>query len=143
MTAAHFLARWSLARILVLVLAAAFLGLLVDIRVEHVDVVRETLLAWTPIVYCAAMAIACGVAVIIWNAKARLILRILFGLALIVGILGFYLHNQGHLGRVFTASIQAWTDPQMKRLRGPPQTAPLSLAGLGLLGVLATLKRFN
>ena len=143
MKAAHLLARWTLARLLVLILAAAFLGLLVDIRVEHVDVVRETLLAWTPIIYCAAMALACGVVAIIWNARARLVLRMLFGLALVVGLLGFYLHNQGHLGRVFTASIQAWTDPQMKRLRGPPQTAPLSLAGLGVLGLLATLKRFN
>ena len=136
-------ARWPLTRVLTLILAAAFLGLTTDIRVEHVEVVRETFLAWTPIVYSAFMALACLVAILFWNPTSRRILQILFLLAFLVGGLGFYLHNKGHLTTVLTASANAWIDPKMKHSRGPPQAAPMAFAGLGLLGLLATLKRFN
>lgn len=135
--------RWSLARVLMLLLAGAFVGLLSDIRVEHVDVVRETVLAWTPIVYSAVMALACLAAVIFWSKTSRLVMRVLFLLAFIVGGLGFYLHNRGHLVNVMTSAANAWFDPKMKHSRGPPQTAPLAFAGLGLLGVSATLRRFQ
>jgi hypothetical protein len=135
--------RWSLARVLTLILAGSFLGLLGDIRVEHVDVVRETRLAWIPLIYSAAMAVACLLAVTFWNKTSRVLIRILFFLAFIVGGLGVYLHNHGNFAKVLSSSVNAWTDPKMKHPHGPPQTAPLAFAGLGLLGVVATLKRFN
>jgi hypothetical protein len=109
--------RWTLARVLILILAGSFLGLMADIRVEHVDVVHKTGLAWIPIIYSAVMVVAC--------------------------VLGFYLHNPGKMANVLTSSANAWIDPQMKHLHGPPQTAPLAFVGLSLLGVVATLKCFN
>ena len=137
------LARWPLARVLMLILAGAFLGLMTDIRVEHVDIVRETPVAWTPIVYSAAMAVACIVAAFLWNSAARLVMRIGFLVAFVVGGLGFYFHNRGHFGDVITGSVSAWFDSQMEHPGGPPHTAPLAFAGLGLLGGVATLRRFN
>jgi hypothetical protein len=47
-----------------------------------------------------------------------------------------------HAGHAKT-SVSAWTDPKMNHSDGPPQVAPLAFAGLGVLGVLASLKRFN
>jgi hypothetical protein len=70
--------RWPLARLLILILAAAFLGLMADIRVEHVEVVREALLACSTILYSARMALACLLAAIFWNHAFQLLLRILF-----------------------------------------------------------------
>lgn len=136
-------ARWPLARILILLLAAGFFGLIVDLRVEHVQVVHENYLAWTPILYSAVMALACLVAAFLWTPASRLVLRILFLLAFLVGGLGFYLHNRGNFANVLSSSLHAWTDPQMKHPRGPPENAPMAFAGLGLLGALATLKRFQ
>jgi predicted lysophospholipase L1 biosynthesis ABC-type transport system permease subunit len=135
--------RWPLSRVLVLLLAAAFLGLMADIRVEHIDIVRETWKGWIPIAYAAFMAIASLAAVIFWNPLIRNIMLILFPLAFIVGGLGFYFHNQDHLTKVPTQTLSAWTNLKMKRLHGPPELAPLAFAGLGLLGLFGSLKRFN
>jgi hypothetical protein len=136
-------ARCPLARLITLLLGAGFLGLLCDLRVEHVAVVHEAPLSWTPIIYSALMAVACLVAALLWNRLSRLVLRLLFLLAFVVGGAGFYLHNHGHIGNVLTLSVHAWTDPAMKHPRGPPPSAPLAFAALGLFGTLATLKRFN
>ena len=135
--------RWPLTRILVLILAGAFGNLLVDIRVEHVEVVREHAIGWVPIIYSGCMTLACLGAGAFWNQITRRIMLGLFCLALVVGGLGFYKHNHGHLGKVIQTSLSAWTDPHMQHSDRPPELAPLAFAGLGLIGVLASLKRFN
>ena len=81
---------WPLARVLILVLGGSFLGLMIDIRVEHVEVVRKTRLGWIPIIYSAAMAIACFSAAAFWNDTARILLRVVFVAGFVVGGLGFY-----------------------------------------------------
>jgi len=134
---------WPLARILIFVLAGAFAGLMVDIRVEHVDAVREHSIAWLPIIYAGFMAVACSIAFVIWNKTTRRIIIPLFCLAFLIGGVGFYYHNHGNLRQVIKTSVSAWTDPKMNHSDDPPQVAPLAFAGLGALGVLASLKRFN
>jgi hypothetical protein len=89
------------------------------------------------------MAITCLLTFVLWNKTARLAMRLLFLLALVVGGTGFYLHNHGHLRQVLKISFNAWTDPQMSHSQAPPQFAALAFAGLGVIGILASLKRFN
>ena len=128
---------------LILLLAGAFVGLMVDIRVEHVEVIRERPIAWLPIIYSGVMAVACLAAVIVWGKIARLVMALLFSLAFVVGGMGFYFHNHGNFINVIKTSVAAWTDPAMDHSDGPPQLAPLAFAGLGAIGILASLKRFN
>jgi hypothetical protein len=135
--------RWPLARVFILILAGAFAGLKVDIRVEHVDVARERSVAWLPIIYSGFMTIACSAAFVFWNKTARLIMILLFLVALVIGGLGFYLHNHGDLKQVIRTSVSAWTDPKMNHSDAPPQVAPLAFSGLRVIGILASLKRFN
>jgi hypothetical protein len=135
--------RWPLARVLILLLGGAFSGLMIDIRIEHVDAVRDHAIAWLPIIYCGLMTVACLVAFVLWNKPARMVMLALFSLAFVVGGIGFYFHNDGHLTHVVQTSISAWTDPNMNHSDGPPQFAPLAFAGLGAIGSLASLKRFN
>jgi len=143
MTTAPARSRWPLSRLLVLVLAAGFLNLMSDIRVEHIDIVRETWKGWIPIVYSGIMCLACLAAVIFWRDAVRRVMLWLFLAGLIVGGLGFYFHNADRLARVPNDTLNAWTNLKMKRLHGPPEQAPLAFAGLGLLGAIASLKRFN
>jgi uncharacterized membrane protein len=135
--------RFSLSRALILLLAGAFLGLMMEIRVEHVEVVHDHAIAWLPIVYSACMALACLAAFVFWSKTARRIMSPLFLLAFVVGGWGFYLHNDGNLKEVAKTSLGAWTDPNMDHPDGPPQLAPLAFAGIGAVGFLASLKRFN
>ena len=140
---AFMLARWPLSRILILVLAGAFGGLMMDIRVEHVDVVHQRSVGWMPIVYSGFMAIACLVTLVRWNKAARLTMAVLSLGTFVVGAMGFYFHNRGHLTHVINTSISAWIDPTMTHSDGAPQFAPLAFAGLGVLGLLASLTRFD
>jgi len=135
--------RWPLSRVLTLLLAGAFAGLTMDIRVEHVAVVHEHRVAWTPIVYCALMTLATLLTCLVWSPRARTIMIPLYLLAFVVGGTGFYLHNDGHIVTALTGTLSAWTDSTLNHAEGPPQLAPLSLAGLGLLGILACLRRYD
>jgi hypothetical protein len=137
------LERWPLPRVLIFMLAGAFAGLVGDLRVEHVEVVHERSIAWLPILYSAAMAAACFGASVFWNANSRRILIVLFSLALFVGGIGFYLHNDGHIVRVLVRSLSAWTNPGMTHPDAPPQMAPMAFCGLGLIGILVCLRRYN
>ena len=136
-------ARWPLPRVLILMLAGAFVGLMMDIRVEHVDAVHHRSIAWLPILYCAVMAVASMGACVFWSPLARRIMIALFLLAFIVGGAGFYLHNHGKLTKAITSAVNAWIDPSMDHVDAPPQLAPLAFGGLGTIGLLASLKRFN
>jgi hypothetical protein len=135
--------RWPLARLLIFMLAGAFAGLVIELRVEHVDAVRERGVAWLPIVYSGVMTAACGFAFVFWSRMARLIMIPFFLLALIVGSMGFWFHNHGDLKKVVKTSAGAWTDSKQTHSDEPPQFAPLAFAGLGGIGILASLKRFN
>jgi hypothetical protein len=135
--------RWCLARLLILLLAGGFAGLMLDIRVEHVDVVRERAVGWLPIIYSAFMTIACFAAFMFWTNTTRRLMLPLFLIAMVVGGMGFYFHTGGNLIKVIKTTAAAWTDPTMEHSQTPPQLAPLAFAGLGVIGGLATLSRFN
>jgi hypothetical protein len=66
----------------------------------------------------------------------------LFVLAIVIGVVGFYLHNDGHLLGVVKTVIAAWTDPRMRHEDAPPHLAPMAFAGLGALGLLTCIRRF-
>jgi len=136
-------ARWPLARILIFILANGFIGLMIDIRVEHVDAVREHTVAWLPIVFSGFMAISCLVGFIFWGKLTRRLMLPLFLAALVIGGLGFYFHTHGNIKKVSTTSVNAWTDPNLEHSDAPPQLAPLAFAGLGVIGLLTLMERFN
>jgi hypothetical protein len=79
----------------------------------------------------------------IWSDRARRVLLLFFPLAMVLGGIGFYLHNHGHLLRVMEYSIRAWTDRNMTHSDAPPEVAPLAFVGLGGIGMLCCLRRFN
>ncbi|MBV8587549.1 MAG: hypothetical protein JO308_14760, partial [Verrucomicrobia bacterium] len=56
---------WPLKRWLVVFLTFVFLGLVIDLRSEHVDVVRDTWEAWIPIVF-SGIAFFVGLLTLIW-----------------------------------------------------------------------------
>ena len=133
---------WPLARLLMFGLSGAFFGLMCDVRVEHVEVVHHRSITWAPILFAAVMTVACFVATVWWNRPTRRVMVPLFVLTMLIGIVGFYLHNDGHLLGVVKTVIMAWTDPHMQHEDAPPHLAPMAFAGLGALGLLTCLKRF-
>jgi hypothetical protein len=135
--------RFPLARILIFILANGFMGLMMDIRVEHVDVVRERAVAWLPILFSGFMALSCVLSFIFWGKLTRRIMIPLFLASLVVGAMGFYFHNHGNIKKVIASLLNAWTDPNMEHSDAPPQLAPLAFAGLGVIGLLTLPERFS
>lgn len=135
--------KWNLSRFLMLLLAGMFLGLLMDIRVEHVEVVHEKTIAWLPIFFSASMTVISFAAFIFWNRAMRWLMLILCIGSMAVGLTGTYLHSHGRPVRIFNTSLRSWTDKEMTHPEGPPLTAPMAFVGFGVLGALTTLKPFN
>jgi hypothetical protein len=135
--------QWNLPRFLMLLLAGMFVGLMMDIRVEHVEVVHEKTVAWLPIFFSAIMAVVSFAAFIFWNRAMRWLILLLCIGSMAVGLTGTYLHSHGYPNRILNTSIRSWTDKEMTHPDGPPLTAPMAFVGFGVLGALATLKPFN
>jgi hypothetical protein len=125
--------------------SAALLGgvalLLCELRFEHREVLGETWHSWIPLVYSGVTLLVGSVAWLRWNAGGRRVLVALFGLGIVVGLLGFWFHTDGHLIGGLGDALGAWRIPLgqnggIKIGSKPPALAPLALCGLGTLGVL-------
>jgi len=138
---------WSLNRLLVLLLLGAYATLIVDIRAEHVDVVRLHWMGWIPLAYCAVMILLLVIALKFWNATTRAILFGAFSLGLIVSIWGLWIHNhidEHNFATTIRELINAWYVRDAHYADGlPPHLAPIAFAGLALIGMLSTAKAFQ
>ena len=125
--------------------SAALLGgvamLLCELRFEHREVLGETWHSWIPLVYSGVTLLVGSIAWLRWNTGGRRVLLALFGLGVVVGLLGFWFHTGGHLIGGIRDVLGAWRIPLgqnggIKIGSKPPALAPLALCGLGTLGVL-------
>ncbi len=122
-----------------LVGGAAFL--LFELRFEHREVLGETWRSWIPLVYCGLTLVAGGCALLRWHTWGRRALGALFALGIVVGLLGFWFHTDGHLLGGIRDLLGAWRIPLgqnggIKMGSQPPALAPLAFCGVGTLGVL-------
>ncbi|NNM87293.1 MAG: hypothetical protein HKL95_02110 [Phycisphaerae bacterium] len=86
-----------LARLIVLLLAGAFVLLMLDIREEDLEPIKHGyLFPWIPIVYSGMMCFCCLVTFFRWRRPLRRMLMALFVLGIGVGLLGFWFHRHGH-----------------------------------------------
>jgi hypothetical protein len=140
----------TFARIMTLTLGeqvtAALLGgaalLLVELRFEHREVLGETWHAWLPLGYLALLLFAGTVALVFFHRGGRRVLAALFGLALVIGVLGLWFHADGHPLRALGEVASAWlappgSDAGIKVGSQPPALAPAAFVGLGLLGLMS------
>ena len=151
---------WTLNKLLVLTLLGGFALLLVEIRAMHQKVLGDAAIAWTPLVYSGLMLIAGAAGLAMWDRGGRRLLFWGFSLALVVGLLGDWLHTMGKPIQAFMGELSAWAEPIRPEKPGqaepeddarakkaespsPPALAPLAFVGLGLLGMLACAGRFQ
>jgi hypothetical protein len=122
-------------------LVGAFGGLLFDIRLEHISVVRQRWIGWTPIAYSGLVTLVSLIAVVRWGRRARRVLFWFYLAAVAVGTTGFWLHSREDPLRAVLRVLAAWVSyfPH----HGPPELAPLSFCALGLVGMLACAERFQ
>ncbi len=110
--------------------------LFVELRLEHAAALRESRLAWTPLVYCAAMVCAGAPSLVFWRRGGARVLLAGFALAPLVGLAGFFAHADGDLRAAAALVVSSPKKPPR-----PPPLAPLAFVGLGATGVLACRKQ--
>ena len=156
---------WTLNKLVVLTLLGGFAMLLIEIRAMHQKVLGEEAIAWTPLVYSGLMLLGGAAGLALWDRGGRRLLFWGFALALVVGLLGDWLHTMGKPIQAFMGELSAWAEPigpkkedgdrpeqakvdeeadaKKSRSHAPPALAPLTFVGLGLLGMLACSGRFQ
>ncbi len=126
-------------RLAVLLLLFGLALLLLEVRFEHQAVLGKRWQAWIPLAYTSIMLIVGGVSLAIWGRGGRLVLKLGFGIAQLVGLIGFWLHSKGDPWMAICTVLKVvCMMPGKIPLDGggPPVLAPLALAGLGLLGLI-------
>jgi hypothetical protein len=102
---------------------------------HYKDNFTDRKLQWSPVLLTPALLFA-GVASVWSRTIARTLLPLVSIVAMIDGVVGFYFHLRGVLGR--PGGMKA---PLYNVIYGPPVFAPLLFAASGSMGVLASLLR--
>lgn len=137
------LAEWPLGKIVILVLVAAFAGLVFDLRYEHNHILAKHEIGWTPIIYSGVAVVVGAAGMALWDRGGRLLLQVIFAAGFVVGALGFWYHGQGHILTDIGQMLSVWTGSHPNPVKKPPLLAPLAFAGIGLFGLLACSKHFT
>ncbi len=117
------LSHFTLNKCVVFALLGGFALLLLDIRVEHNDVIKETWRAWIPLIYSLVMVVLIPIGLAFWQKGGRKLLLFSFAAAAVVGMLGFWFHSHGKpikaLSRVASIWVQlpALSDSEEKHKR--------------------------
>ena len=137
------LAQWPLGKIVVLVLVAAFAGLMFDLRYEHNHIPAKHEIGWTPIIYSGVSALVGAAGLALWDRGGRMLLMAIFAAGFLVGALGFWYHGQGHILADLGQMASVWSGAHLNPVHQPPLLAPLAFAGIGLFGILACSRHFT
>lgn len=133
--------------VLLLLLLGAVLLLAVEIRYEHHGVLGEAPLSWVPVYYLIFLALLIPVGIYTLKKQGAKILAFGFTGLIIVGALGFSLHSKGHpVQRIqmFIKTLATEPGGMVQEVPDNPDTnapplAPLSLIGLGAMGLTVAI----
>lgn len=135
-----------LQRLILLALVGGLFVLLVEIRFQHTVVMGEKWQSWIPIAYLTALFVLCPLGMMFFRRFGRNLLIILFGGLIAVGTLGFWFHSKKKpIKAVWQVISTDLEQPGHIKISdeneetNPPLFAPLSLAGLGVIGILTAL----
>jgi hypothetical protein len=130
----------SLNRLLVLVSVTGFAFLLADTTIEHWEILLKEPAACIPALFCFIGLLTGGVAFMRWKEQLIKIFQMVLLASLLVGGLGVYFH----LGDDDDAATTP-VSPQLKnkKEKDKPILAPMSFAGVAVVGLLGTLRKWE
>ena len=131
--------KFSLNRMLALVVAAGFLLLAVDSFIEHWTILGQDLPAWIPGTFGAAAFCIALYTVINWKDRSIRLLRYTLLAAIIVSCAGLYFH----LGEDEEETRSAERMEHEAKEKEKPLLAPLSFAGVAAVGLLGTSRKWR
>ena len=134
------LKNYSLNRLLVLVTATGFAFLLADTTIEHWDLLAREPYAYIPVIFSALGLIFGTIAVLRWDQRWIRVLRIVLIASFVVAAAGFYLHVREEDDEKPTVQ-NVQQEPEKEKDK--PLLAPFAFAGVAVVGLLGTAKRWR
>jgi len=131
----------SINRLIVTVCAVGFLFLVVDTFLEHLDAFKDEPLAWVPVGFSLVGLAVVGIAAARWNETWIRLAHWCFIAALVVGGVGVYLHVADQFESEEERVAEHGEDK--KEEKAPPILSPLAFAGLGAIGLIGTLRKWQ
>lgn len=132
----------TLNRMIAYLIAGGFFFLVIEIRIEHNEVLDEKSVAFIPIIFSTLGMVIAVLAALRWQEIWIRILQVYLFLALAVGITGVYFHNEDRFEEEKTEMARRDDDPSHEKDL-PPMLAPFAFVGLGAVGLLGTLRRWE
>ena len=134
------LKQYSLNRLLVLVAAIGFAFLLADTTIEHWPIFKQELMAFIPLIFSIAGMVLGALTVTIWKEKLIHWFQILLFVSIVVGAAGVYFHMEPFEEETNLTAEEIEHEANEK---DKPLLAPLSFAGLAVIGLLGTMRKWE
>lgn len=132
--------QYSINKLLVLITTIGFAFLFADTTIEHWPIFKQELMAFIPLVF-SAIGLALGIIVVItWKEKLIRWFQILLFASFVVAATGIYLHLE--IWEEET-NITAEEQEHEENEKDKPLLAPLAFAGLAVVGLLGTLRKWE
>jgi hypothetical protein len=132
--------KYSINRLLVLLTTIGFAFLLVDTTIEHWSTFEEEIMSFIPLVFSIVGLILGILVVIMWKEKLIRWFQILLFASFIVAGAGLYFHIEEEENDINLTSEEREHEENEK---DKPLLAPLSFAGLAVVGLLGTARKWN
>ena len=132
-------------KILVLLVILGLAILCLEVRYEHQAILVKHWQGWIPIAYSFAMVVTGLISIFFWNKGGRYVVIIGFLIGVVIGLLGVWFHSEGKLINAVSQVIMVVFSEPGRIIAddgGPPVLAPLSLTGLGTVGVILCMTHF-
>lgn len=129
----------TLRRALAAFVAAGCLFLVVEVLIEHREILGEEWVAWAPIVACGLVCLISFWAFVRWRVGTQKAMGMVSAVMLVVGLAGVYFHNADRLEHEEEHEVEAYEESEQgEEGHHPPVLAPLAIFGVGVLGLMAS-----
>jgi len=132
--------KYSLNRLLVLFSSVGFAFLLLDTTIEHWETFEEEIMVFIPLVFSIIGAVLGILVVITWKEKLIRWFQILLFASFIISAAGLYFHIEEEEDDI---DLTIEEREHEKKEGEKPLLAPLSFAGIAVVGLLGTLRKWE
>jgi len=132
--------KYSLNRLLVLITTIGFAFLLLDTTMEHWSTFEVEIMVFIPLVFSMIGIVLGIILVITWKEKLLRWFQILLFASFIVAGAGLYFHIEEEEEEI---NLTAEERQHEENEKDKPLLAPLSFAGLAVIGLLGTMRKWE
>lgn len=132
--------QFTINKLLVLVTTIGFAFLLLDKTIEHRKTFEQEIMSFIPLIFSFVGLVLGSIVVLFWKEKLIYWFQILLFVSFIVSAAGLYFHIEEEENEINLAEEEREHEENEGE---KPLLAPLSFAGLAVVGLLGTMRKWK